>query len=292
LMQQCGNFIRRQRMLQQERTKLLFGPYRVPKCRVGGSLVCRMRGKVRVTGIMDAPMQWPYTPRSRKCPRPSVIVCGDLVRALRRESATAIAYWWGVSICTVWRWRISLGVEQFTEGTRDLCRRWLPEKLDEEALQNQKKALRSPECMAKRAASLRGKPMPAKVKRALLKANRGRKHSAEACRNMSEAQKRRPPHENAWVPDEIALLGTMRDSEIAKRTGRTIPAVRSRRRLLGIANFFKRKPRSQAPRWTPNMDKLMGTMPDPVLAQKLKTSHAIIVNRRRKLKVPPFRLGG
>ena len=50
-------------MLQQERTKLLFGPYRVPKCRVGGRLVCRVRRRLKVAGIMDAPMQWPYAGR-------------------------------------------------------------------------------------------------------------------------------------------------------------------------------------------------------------------------------------
>jgi hypothetical protein len=46
------------RMLEQERVKLLFGPYRTPKCKVGRRLRCVMRGKVTVAGLSDAPTQW------------------------------------------------------------------------------------------------------------------------------------------------------------------------------------------------------------------------------------------
>jgi hypothetical protein len=42
-------------MLEQERVKLLFGPYRTPKCKVGRCLRCAMRGKVTVAGLSDAP---------------------------------------------------------------------------------------------------------------------------------------------------------------------------------------------------------------------------------------------
>jgi hypothetical protein len=39
------------RMLEQERVKLLFGPYRTPKCKIGRHLRCVMRGKVTVAGL-------------------------------------------------------------------------------------------------------------------------------------------------------------------------------------------------------------------------------------------------
>jgi hypothetical protein len=221
--------------------------------------------------------------------RPSIVVCGDLVRAIKRESAIAVAHWWGVSISTVWRWRIALGVKPFTEGTRALYGRWLPEKLDEEALQHQKEALRSPECLAKRAARLTGRPMPAKVKKALFRANKGRKHTEASRRNMSDAQKRRPPQEGvSWAAEETTLLGTKSDREVAKQTGRTPSSVYSRRRKLGIPNIFKRRPPSQAPPWTAKRDKLLGTMPDMQLAAKLRCTATVIFNRRRKLGVPPF----
>ena len=44
-------------MLEQERVKLLFGPYRTPKCKVGRGLRCIMRGKVTVAGLSDAPIR-------------------------------------------------------------------------------------------------------------------------------------------------------------------------------------------------------------------------------------------
>jgi hypothetical protein len=272
-------------MLEEVRCKLLFGPYRMPKCRVGKMIACRVRGPVRVEGITAAPMQWPFTFRSRVCRLPSVIVCGDLVRALRRESVAAIAYWWGVSTCTVWRWRAEIGVEQFTEGTRDLYRRWMPDKLDEEAIRKQRDSNRSPEANAKRGAALRGRPRPEHVKQALLKANKGRKVSAKTRRRMSEAWRPRPK-ETDWKPEEDVLLGTMRDSEIARRTGRSLHAIRARRQRLGIANFKQRKPKCKVPHWTRKLDRQLGTMQDHLLAEKLGCTPTVIRNRRRKLNVP------
>jgi hypothetical protein len=277
----------------QDRVKLLFGPYQMPKCTVGRPLRCLIRGKVRVAGITDTPIPWPYAHRHRKDKRPSIIVCGDLVRALRRESETAIAHAWGVSIVTVWRWRKALGVEQFTEGTRDLYRRWLPEKLDEDALSNLADSLKSPERNEKIAASQRGRPMPEHVKRKPLNANKGHKLSAEHRRKLSEAHKGRgsrpvtagPP----WQPDEIALLGTMPDREVAAQIGRSTEAVRCHRYVLGIACFSKRKPPCRAPRWTEAKDRLLGTMPDPVLARKWHCSAMCVFNRRRKLGIPAHR---
>jgi hypothetical protein len=47
-------------MLDVDRFKLLFGPYRMPRCRVGRTwLHCAIRGQVRVVGISDAPIMWP-----------------------------------------------------------------------------------------------------------------------------------------------------------------------------------------------------------------------------------------
>ena len=48
-------------MNEVERVKLLYGPYRMPRCKAGRLLCCRMRGKVRVRGISDAPIMWPFT---------------------------------------------------------------------------------------------------------------------------------------------------------------------------------------------------------------------------------------
>ena len=77
------------RMLEQERVKLLFGPYRTPKCKVGRRLRCVMRGKVTVAGLSDAPIQWPYVPQPGGNGYRSLILCGDLIRAVRRDDAGA-----------------------------------------------------------------------------------------------------------------------------------------------------------------------------------------------------------
>jgi hypothetical protein len=86
-----------------DRTKL-HGAYRPPRCKVGGYLRCAIRGRVQVRGIREAPIQWPFTLRENGGGRPMLILCGDLARAVRRESETAICRWWGVSAQTDLRW--------------------------------------------------------------------------------------------------------------------------------------------------------------------------------------------
>jgi hypothetical protein len=45
----------------------------------------------------------------------------ELARAIRQQSATAIRFWWGVSVQTVWRWRRALGVTRTSNpGSRRL----------------------------------------------------------------------------------------------------------------------------------------------------------------------------
>ena len=61
-----------------------------------------------------------------------LILCGDLVRAVRLESETAICHWFGVGITTVWKWRKALGVKSINEGTSALLSRWAPETIQGE----------------------------------------------------------------------------------------------------------------------------------------------------------------
>jgi hypothetical protein len=98
---------------------LIAGPYAAPRCRVGRGLYCLVRGDVAVRGMTDAPVPWPYT--TVRGGTPSLIVCGDLARAVAVESAAAVARHWGVGRKVVSGWRRALGVGRMTEGTR---RRW------------------------------------------------------------------------------------------------------------------------------------------------------------------------
>src|SRR3954471_2641361 len=102
-----------------DRLLLLHGPYRSPRVRRGDKLFCEIRGTVTVGGYTDAPIPWP---RVRKGGNPCLILCGDLVRAVRAESAQAVAHHWGVSPATVWKWRQALGVPERNEGTLRLDR--------------------------------------------------------------------------------------------------------------------------------------------------------------------------
>src|SRR5207249_4618146 len=59
----------------------------------------------------------------------SLILCGDLVRAIKKEAVQAVAWHWGVSKGVVSLWRRALGVPEHNEGTLELNRMYLPHRL-------------------------------------------------------------------------------------------------------------------------------------------------------------------
>ncbi len=81
-------------MLDADRFKLLFGPYPMPRCRVGLWLRCAASGMLKVVAISDAPIMWPLC-NSGKHLVP--IVCGEQVKAIKRESNQGAAHHWAVS---------------------------------------------------------------------------------------------------------------------------------------------------------------------------------------------------
>jgi hypothetical protein len=79
-----------------------------PRVRVGSPLFCEARRRtVTVTGFSPGPIPWPV---GRTCTRPTLIVCGGLVGAVRRERVEAVAWGWGVTRQTVAKWRRVLDV--------------------------------------------------------------------------------------------------------------------------------------------------------------------------------------
>jgi hypothetical protein len=232
-----------------ERFKLLFGPYRSPRCRVGKRLRCVLRGELVVRGISDALIPWPQA--KSRWGRMFLIVCGDLVKAVRRESVIAVAHWWGVSDLTVWTWRKALGVGATTEGTSRLRREYFSQPWAEEARERGWAKARDPEHREKIAAAKRGKPRPPHVIDAVRRAHTGKRHSPEARRKMSEAQRRRgtwpPAAGKAWEPWEDELVRTLPRKEVARRTGRTVGAITGRRQTLGLPNGRRREHRRPSP---------------------------------------------
>jgi hypothetical protein len=83
-------------------------------------------GPVVVSGWTDAPIPWPRChcdsrPGEGRGSRWGLLVDEELLRAIRHESVTAVAYWWGVSTATVVRWRRVFAVNpRENEGTYQL----------------------------------------------------------------------------------------------------------------------------------------------------------------------------
>ena len=76
------------------RFKLHFGPYRTPRFKLGSIIEDEIRGEVTIVGLTDARIPWPIGKRGRA---KAYLVFGVLARAIRRESAQAVCYWFGVS---------------------------------------------------------------------------------------------------------------------------------------------------------------------------------------------------
>jgi hypothetical protein len=273
-----------------DRYRLLFAPYRPPRCRVGRTwLRCAIRGQVKVAGISDAPILWPQCKAGKHL---VPIICGSLVKAIRRESNQGVAHHWGVSRQTVTMWQKALGVPVYTDGTLRLARDWMPERLDDDDRERQRQATLSPERAAKISEALQGHELAPHVKRALLKANKNRKASKETRARM------RAVHERLWSDRHAAgegwqaawdeLLGTASDAEVAERLGCHADTVWQRRKDLRIPSWRPHKPMTPARKWTPADDKLLGTMPDTDLAARLRCTVVMVSNRRRKLGVGAF----
>lgn len=113
--------LRRRRDRDSPPPPLVGGPYRRPRCRVGKVLTCQYRDReIAVAGLTDGPIRWPYAHRVGRGGSPSLIICGDLVRAIGTESLLALCHYWGVSNPTVRNWRRALGIGRATAGMRHL----------------------------------------------------------------------------------------------------------------------------------------------------------------------------
>src|SRR5687767_10817571 len=102
-------------MLRRPSTRLRFGPYRMPRFAIGEQVECLARGKVRIVGISDAPVQWPL---GAVAGGKSPVLFGALVKAVQREAACAVQHNWGVSPATLRKWRRALGVPRWNEGNK------------------------------------------------------------------------------------------------------------------------------------------------------------------------------
>ena len=176
-------------MQERDRVKLL-GRYRTPRFRYGDVVTCEVRGDMKIVGLSNARGPWPKG-RTGKRSRASILY-GARAEAVRRESAVAVAYWFGVGKFTVWHWRKALGVDPSTPGTAALRSRWAPETCQsDDANAKRDPTLHSADRAAKIAASRRGKPRPQHVIEAMRRVNVGKKASKATRKKMSAAHKKR-----------------------------------------------------------------------------------------------------
>jgi hypothetical protein len=228
-----------------KRFKLYHGPYAAPECRVGDWLACEYRGREdKVRGISDGPIPWPT---SRRTGRPSLIVCYDLVRAVRVESVRAVAHHWGVARETVWKWRRALDVPTWNEGSRRLHAVTQPERYDPQELERARRRSRAPKARAKMSATRKGRPPHPNFRAAAAAAARRpktesfrRKVSRRMRRAWRQGLRRGHPPGRPWTAKEIARLGTDNDEAIARELGRTVAAVQRARLRLGIPIFVRK----------------------------------------------------
>jgi hypothetical protein len=136
-----------------------------------------------------------------------LLIDEELARAIRTESAVALKYWWGIGTHAVWHWRRALKVNKVDNpGTH---------RLIVAAAEKAAEAMRAREWS----------PAEIEAKRAIaIKLNLGQYWELRS-------------KEGDWTKEELAMLGTMPDEEIAKRIGRTTNAVRVQRTKRRIQRF-------------------------------------------------------
>jgi hypothetical protein len=204
-------------MIDRGRIDLLFGPYKAPRLRPGDRATCLLRDcAVVITSITDAPIPWPRCRAlgSGHGGGSGLWLGGDLEEAVRRESAAAVRYWWGLSVSTVWKMRKALGVTRTNnEGTQRLV--WHA-------------AVRGAEAVKARAWTERERA-----------ARRRLNAELNLARNLRPGY-----HGPRWTKAERDLLGRLPDEAVAARTGRTANGVRVMRTRLGIPTVRDRRRRA------------------------------------------------
>jgi hypothetical protein len=267
-------------MIDSERFKLFFGPYVPPECAVGDKLACERRGReVTVNAISWAPVPWPC---ARGGGTRGLILCGDLIRAVRFESPTAVAYHWGVHRSTIVQWRRALEAPRMTLGSGRLRRDYWSEILTLEE-RSVAEASKSPAVPAEFRASAAGRRLYRKMIAAQRLAVRRARAAERMLKLWEHPEQHGLPPCHHWTEEEIALLGKESDGEVARRLGIPKPNVTYKRRSLGIPNLHRRRP------WTKKQIALLGTAIDSEVGRKVRKSRNVVRKKRQHLGIPAFK---
>jgi hypothetical protein len=88
-----------------------------------------------------------------------------------------------------------------------------------------------------------------------------------------------------WAPEEVALLGTLSDVEVARRTGRSRAAVMKKRSKLGRAPVTESGAPYAKRFWTAAEDKAVLRLSPPEAARKTGRSLGAVYHRRAQLRL-------
>ncbi len=87
-----------------------------------------------------------------------------------------------------------------------------------------------------------------------------------------------------WNRQQVKLLGTAADEEIARQLGVTKTSVTQRRQRLGIAAFGESRA-EKSHRWTKQQLSWLGKLPDSVIAERLGVTPPTVAWKRRLLGI-------
>ncbi len=199
---------------QEELVRLVDGPYLPPLVPIGARLRCELRGELEVDGYTNALIPWPTAKGRRK----QLILCGDFLRALRTESVAGMAFHFGISHALVSELRQRFGVERYTAGSMRLF--WRNIEL-----------ARTDEARAKMSSQREGRQDLMKPEdRERLRQIQRRPKSEEWKERMSEQQQRLAAAGRAsWTEEELKLIGTRPDREVARLLNRSLLAVKAKK---------------------------------------------------------------
>ena len=270
--------------------KFQFGCYKTPKFAIGEMIPCLFRDcEVRVVGLSDSRIQWPLGQRPGRGAK-TLIIFGDLEKAIRMESLRAICYWFGVTSQTVTLWRKALGVPHYNPGTMKLLSDNYKTPWAREIREKAHAKLRDPARCEKIRLSKLGKKRPREFIEMLRQHNLGKKHTLETRRKFSIAQKRRgviPPAAGVpWTEAELEILLNYPRQEVARLTGRTLMAV-SNARVVVSKKYPDRKfkiPLKVAKRWSNAEILLFQKHGTAYVARKTGRSLVAVVAMRDKLR--------
>jgi hypothetical protein len=242
------------------RFRLLHGPYEAPPLRRGARTTCLLRDcDVVITGWSDARISWPRCRAVGPTGGGSgLLLDEELADAVRHEAAAAICFWWGVSEGVVWRWRKALGV---TRTNNEGSQRLIQAAAEQGSAAAKERGITDAECdeRSRRALELglarhlktgyHG-PRWTKAQLQLLGKEPDEVVAGKVGRTPNAVRVKREelgiPNPTAprgargrprWTAAEDELAYRLPPAETARRTGRTLGAVYSRRHLLGAKRW-------------------------------------------------------